>query len=180
VSWAADSCSYRSCRSPPSGRPDLSIESIETSSFIGYHYPPITQISILSPPSRVYLFSIFETVFTIDGEVFTLNQRLISSIERASTPHRRGISEVTPRPEREEEDRQTRSTQKPNLAGGTGTQGADALAEAQAEAEARPTRRSQRQRKTLVIIIKYDYPVAHLLCAHDAELGNYHLPRLSS
>jgi hypothetical protein len=29
-------------------------------------------------------------------------------------------------------------------------------------------------------IIKYDYPVAHLLCAHDAELGNYHLPRLSS
>jgi len=37
------------------------------------------------------------------------------------------------------------------LAGGTGTQGADALAEAlveaQAEAEARPTRRSQRQRK---------------------------------
>jgi len=49
-------------------------------------------------------------------------------IERASTPHRRGISEVTPRPEREEEDRQTRPTQKADLAGETGTQGADAVA----------------------------------------------------
>ena len=74
-------------------------------------------------------------------------------IERASTPHRRGISEVTPGPEREEKDRQTRPTQKPDLAGGTGTQGMDTLAEAvtlvQAEAEigTGPTRRSQRQRK---------------------------------
>ena len=78
-------------------------------------------------------------------------------IERASTPHRRGISEVTPRPEREEEDRQTRPTQKADLAGETGTQGADAvavtdalaLAEAVvlAQAETGPTRRSQRQRK---------------------------------
>jgi hypothetical protein len=88
VSWAADSCSYRSCRSPPSDRPDLSIESIETSSFIGYHYPPVTQISILSPPSRVYLFPIFETVFTIDGEVFTLNQRLILPLREP--PHLTG------------------------------------------------------------------------------------------
>jgi hypothetical protein len=106
-----------------------------------------------------------ETAFTIDGEVFTFNQRLISPpIERASTPHRRGISEVTPRPEREEEDRQTRPTKKLDLVGEAGTQGpdapavADALAEAEAEeapapaqAEAEietgPTRRSQRQRK---------------------------------
>ena len=43
-------------------------------------------------------------------------------IERASTPHRRGISEVTPRPERGEKDRQTRPTQKPDLAGDRETQ----------------------------------------------------------
>jgi hypothetical protein len=72
---------------------------------------------------------------------------------RASTPHRRGITEATPRPEREEEDRQTGPTQKPDLAGETGTQGADALAaadavaQAEAEIETSPTRRSQRQRK---------------------------------
>jgi hypothetical protein len=29
--------------------------------------------TVLSPLSRVYLFPIFETVFTIDSEVFTLN-----------------------------------------------------------------------------------------------------------
>jgi hypothetical protein len=82
-------------------------------------------------------------------------------IERASTPHRRGISEVTPRPERDEEDRLTRPTQKPDLAGETGTQGAGALAaadavalaeavaqaQAETEIETGPTRRSQRQRK---------------------------------
>jgi len=105
----------------PRAGPDLSIGFIETSSFIGYHYPPITQISLLSPP---YLPSTVRSSRSIN----------------ASTPYRRGISEVTPRPEREEEDRQTQSTQKPNLAGGKETQGADA----QAEAEARPTRRSQR------------------------------------
>ena len=84
-----------------------------------------------------------------------------SATERASTPHRRGISEVIPRPEREEEDRHIRPTQKPDLAGETGTRGADALdgadalalAEAviqpQAEAETGtgPTWRSQRQRR---------------------------------
>jgi hypothetical protein len=80
-------------------------------------------------------------------------------IERASTPHRRGISEVTPRPEHEEEDRLTQPIQKPDLAGETGTQGTDALAAADAvamvealalaetEIETGPTRRSQRQRK---------------------------------
>jgi len=103
-----------------------------------------------------------ETAFTIDGEVFTLNQRMPSfPIERASTPHRRGISEVTPRPEREEEDRQTRPTQKPDLAGDIETQDADtlaaadamalaeavALAQVEVEIETGPTRRSQRQRK---------------------------------
>jgi hypothetical protein len=101
-----------------------------------------------------------ETAFTIDGEVFTLNQRMPSPIDRASTPHKRGISEVTRRPEREEEDRQTRPTQKPDLAGETGSQGADtlavadplalaetaALAQADAEIETRPNRRSQRKR----------------------------------
>ena len=84
-----------------------------------------------------------------------------SPIERASTSHKRGISDVTTRPRREEEDRQTRPTQKPDLAGETGTQGADALAvadalapaetalppQAEAEIETGPTRRSQRQRK---------------------------------
>ena len=76
-------------------------------------------------------------------------------LERASTPHKRGISEVIPRPEREEEDRLTRPTQKPDLAGETGTQGAGALAaanavalaQAEAEIETGPIRRSQRQRK---------------------------------
>ena len=82
-------------------------------------------------------------------------------VKRASTPHKRGISEVTPRLEREEEDRLTRPTQKPDLAGETGTQAAgaqaaadavalaEAAAQAQAEAEIEtgPTRRSQRQRK---------------------------------
>ena len=84
------------------------------------------------------------------------------------TPHKRGISEVIPRPEREEEDRLTQPTQKPDLAGETGTQGAGAqgagalaaadtvalaeaaalaLAQAEAEIETGPTRRSQRQRK---------------------------------
>lgn len=68
-------------------------------------------------------------------EVFTLNQRISSpSIERASTPHRRGISKVTPQAEREEEDRLTRPTLKPDLVGETGTQGADALAAADAVA----------------------------------------------
>jgi hypothetical protein len=80
---------------------------------------------------------------------------------RSPTPHKRGISEVISRPEREEEDRLTRPTQKPDLAGETGTQGADALAaadavalaeaaalaQAEAEIETGPTRRSQRQRK---------------------------------
>jgi hypothetical protein len=103
-----------------------------------------------------------ETAFTIDGEVFTLNQRMLSPpIERASTSHKRGISEVTPRLEREEEDRLTRPTQEPDLAEETGTQGAGAqgagalaalaeavaLAQAEAEIETGPTRRSQRQRK---------------------------------
>ena len=77
-------------------------------------------------------------------------------IERASTSHKRGISEVTPRLEREEEDRLTRPTQEPDLAEETGTQGAGALAalaeavalaQAEAEIETGPTRRSQRQRK---------------------------------
>jgi hypothetical protein len=57
-------------------------------------------------------------------------------IKRASTPYRRGISEVTPRHEREEEDRQTRPMQKPNLAGETGSQGADTVAVADALAPA--------------------------------------------
>jgi hypothetical protein len=88
----------------------------------------------------------------IPNNVFTLNQRIPSfSIERAPTPHRRGISEVTPRPEREEEGRQTGPTQRPDLARKPGTQGADAPAEAVAlvqaevEIEIGPTRRSQRQ-----------------------------------
>ena len=82
-------------------------------------------------------------------------------IERAFTSHKRGISEVTPRLEREEEDRLTRPTQEPDLAEETGTQGAGAqgagalaalaeavaLAQAEAEIETGPTRRSQRQRK---------------------------------
>jgi hypothetical protein len=74
-----------------------------------------------------------------------------------------GISEVTLRPEREEDDRLTRPTRKPDLAGETGTQDADAMALAEAEAEAvaqaqteaeaeieietGPTPHSQRQRK---------------------------------
>jgi hypothetical protein len=63
----------------------------------------------------------------------------------------RGISEVTPRPKREEEGKQTRPTQRPDLAGKPGTQGADAPAEAVAlvqaevEIEIGPTRRIQRQ-----------------------------------
>ena len=73
-------------------------------------------------------------------------------VERASIPHRRGNSEVTPRPEREEEDKQTRPTQKPDLAREVGTQDADALvvaeavalAQAEVEIETGPTRRSQR------------------------------------
>jgi hypothetical protein len=43
---------------------------------------------------------------------------------------------LRPLPEREEEDRQTRPTQEPDLAGETGTQGADALAVADALAAA--------------------------------------------
>jgi hypothetical protein len=75
-----------------------------------------------------------ETAFSLDGEIFTFNPRIPSSslqleippplpAERASTPHRRGISEVTARPEREEQDRQERPTQRPDLEGeGQGTQ----------------------------------------------------------
>ena len=103
-----------------------------------------------------------ETAFTIDGEVFTLNQRMPSSpIERAFTPYKRRISEVTPRPEREEDDRQMWPTQQPNLAEERRTQDADALTAAdallmtetvalpqsEADNETGPTRRSQRQRK---------------------------------
>jgi hypothetical protein len=83
------------------------------------------------------------------------------SIKRASTPHKRGISEVTPRPEREEEDKLTRPTQKPNLARETGTQGENTLAavdavavaetltleQAEAEIKTGLIRRGQRQRK---------------------------------
>jgi hypothetical protein len=81
-------------------------------------------------------------------------------IERASTPHRRGISEITPRPEHEEEDRLTQPIQKPDLAVETGTQGTDvaaadavavvealALALAETEIETGPTQRSKRQQK---------------------------------
>src|SRR4051812_22441465 len=59
-----------------------------------------------------------ETAFTIDGELFTFNHRMPSPlVERPSGPHKRGISEVMLRPEREEEDRLTRPTQRPDLAG---------------------------------------------------------------
>ena len=73
-----------------------------------------------------------------------------------------GSVEVTPPPEREEEDRQTQPTQKPDLAGDRETQAADtlaaadavalaeavALAQADVEIETGPTRRSQHQRKS--------------------------------
>jgi hypothetical protein len=49
-------------------------------------------------------------------------------------------------PERKKEDRQTRPTQKPDLTGETGTQGADALAAADAMAPRQWRWRRQRQR----------------------------------
>jgi len=96
-----------------------------------------------------------ETAFSIDGEIFTFNRRIPSSspqfeippplpVERASTPHRRGISEVTARPEREEQDRQERPTQRPDLEREEqGTQ--EAIPD-----QAGPLRRSHRHRRAPV------------------------------
>ena len=94
-----------------------------------------------------------DSAFTLDGEIFTYNRRAASPqfqippsppAERSSTPHRRGISEVTARPEREEQDRQERPMQRPDLEGER--EGTPDVVSGQAK----PVRRSHRNRKATI------------------------------